>query len=93
MASHHRWSFGGDFLTKPLRDDGAALDSRRLQRWGPAGPDPYHLFVPPRPHLAEWLQRCQRQLPLEAPGTVITVCCVVERDKCSTTLDGPASAA
>ena len=78
---------GGDFLTNPHLDDGAALHPGRLSRWGPAGDAPYHLLIPPRPHLSSWLQRCLQQLPMEAPGTHITVCCVVPRDACSGPVD------
>ena len=70
---------GGDFLSKPHLEDSAALDPRHLRRWGPDSSGPYHVCVPPRPHLESWLQRCHRQVPLEAPGTQFTVCCIVPR--------------
>ena len=43
---------GGDFLTKPRVEDAEAFHAPPLHRWGPAGDGPYHLLVPPRPHLA-----------------------------------------
>ena len=50
---------GGDFLTepRPLRDDATALNVLRLERWGPAEAEAYHLVVLPRPHQAQWLAR------------------------------------
>jgi hypothetical protein len=78
---------GGDFLTSPFRDDGEALHPGRLRRWGPDGVEPYHLLVPPRPHLAAWLERCRQQLAVEADGVQLTVCCMVPRAGCSTSLD------
>ena len=73
---------GGDFMTCPHLDDRAALDPLQLRRWGPDTTAPYHVCVPPRPHLEAWIQRCHRQLPLEAPGTQFTVCCIVPRSNC-----------
>ena len=75
---------GGDFLTepRPLRDDVVALDPLRISRWGPGGDGPYHLVVPPRPHQAAWLTRSRQQLAFEATGTVVSVCCIVDRANC-----------
>lgn len=82
-----KYYIGGDFLTKPRLDDGAALDPTRFRRWGPEGDEPYELVIPPRPHIAEWVSRCRKQLDIEAPDTLITLCMVVKRDLCGTALD------
>ena len=74
---------GGDFVQPPYREDAVALQSGKLQRWGPPGSTPYHLVVPPRPHLQVWFQRAHQQLSHEAPATWVTVCCVVPRDQCA----------
>ena len=74
---------GGDFVQPPYRDDAVALQAGKLQRWGPPGSTPYHLVVPPRPHLQVWFQRAHQQLSHEASATWITVCCVVPRDQCA----------
>ena len=79
---------GGDFISKPFRDDAEALCPSALRRWGPDGVDKYHLLVPPRPHMAEWFSRIKQQVAMEAPGTWITVFCVVPRARCSAQLDG-----
>lgn len=71
---------GGDFMTKPHLEDVPALNPARLERWGTPGTGDYHIFVPPRPHQALWLQRAQRQLAMEVPTSTITVGCVVPRD-------------
>ena len=81
---------GGDFMTTPYREDAVALQSGRLERWGPPGDGPYHLVVPPRPHLAVWMQRVRQQLAMEAPGTWVTLCAVVPRDRCPQQWDLPA---
>ena len=75
---------GGDFLTQPQprRTEAVALDPVRYRRWGPEGNDPYHLLVPPRPHQAAWLERSRQQLALEVAGMIISVMCIVERDRC-----------
>jgi hypothetical protein len=73
---------GGDFLSSPSLEDKVALQTGRLERWGPSGDGPYHLVVPPRPHLAVWMQRARQQMALEAPGTWVTLCAVVPRDAC-----------
>ena len=65
---------GGDFLSQPALEDGAALHPTDLRRWGPAGEDAYCLLVPPRPHVAVWAQRCVSQMRVEAAGTIS--CCV-----------------
>lgn len=87
MAPGHVEWIGGDFVTKPLRDDIVGLDPTRLRRWGPAEAGPHHLVVPPRPHQAAWLRRAAQQLPLEDPGTHITVCCIVDRASCPESWD------
>lgn len=71
---------GGDFLTDTTVEDPEALTSD-IHRWGPAGDGPYHLLVPPRPHLATWAERCAIQMKVEAPGTICTLCAVVPRNK------------
>ena len=81
---------GGDFVTKPFREDPVALSAAALRRWGPDDPGPYHLLVQPRPHLAEWFTRARQQLAVEAVGTWISVCCVVSREQCAPMLDGAA---
>ena len=81
---------GGDFLTKPHLEDGPAFHSPQIRRWGPAGSEPYQLLVPPRPHLAAWIQRCHHQLSVESPTAYFSVCCVVPRHACSPTLDAAA---
>ena len=47
---------GGDFITQPALDDGVALERGRLRPWG-TGDGPSSIVVPPRPHLAVWLER------------------------------------
>ena len=81
---------GGDFLTKPHLEDGPAFHSPPIRRWGPAGSGAYHLIVPPRPHLAAWLQRCHHQLAVESPLAVFSVCCIVPRESCPPVLDAAA---
>ena len=78
---------GGDFLSKPHLEDGPAFHSPPIHRWGPAGSGAYQIFVPPRPHLAAWLQRCHHQLSVESPAARFSVCCVVPRDTCPAVLD------
>ena len=73
---------GGDFLTQPHLEDAAALHPTELRRWGPGGDAPYRLVVPPRPHVAAWVQRCAAQMRMEAPGTVLLMCALVPRDQC-----------
>ena len=79
---------GGDFLTKPHMEDAVALQQTRMQRWGPAagpeGDSPCHLVVPPRPHVARWLERARLQLQVEAVGTWMTVAIIVPRRSCPT---------
>ena len=60
---------GGDFISKPFREDKEALCPTALRRWGPAGEEAYTLLVQPRPHLAEWFGRGRQQLAVEAAGT------------------------
>ena len=81
---------GGDFLTTPHLEDGPALSTQAVRRWGPVGTTPCHIFVPPRPHLASWLQRCQQQASMEAPGTQLSVCCIVPRERCPDRFDAGA---
>ena len=69
-------------MSKPLRTDAEALDPTCVRRWGPEGEDAVHLVVPPRPHQAAWLARAVQQLPLEGAGSVLTVCCIVDRAAC-----------
>ena len=57
---------GGDFLTGTTVEDSEALTTD-VHRWGPAGSAPYHLVVPPRPHLATWAERCVLQMRMVAP--------------------------
>ena len=78
---------GGDFITQPYREDAEALSPLGLHRWGPDGDGSYMVLVPPRPHLVEWFTRARQQVAVEAPGTWISVCCVVPREKCGGTLD------
>ena len=78
---------GGDFLTAPLIDDGKVISDTKVASWGPPGQGPCHFFIPPRPHQAEWLDRAQRQLSVEAPGSEITVSCIVPREGCHSMLD------
>ena len=73
---------GGDFLLPPAREDAIALQSGRLERWGPDGEEPYNLVVPPRPHLAVWMQRARQQLAIETLGTRLVVAAIVPRDRC-----------
>ena len=73
---------GGDFLLPPHREDHVALQSGKLTRWGPTTGDPYHVVVPPRPHVEVWMQRARQQLVVEGPGTWITMAVVVPRDRC-----------
>ena len=80
---------GGDFLTKPDMEDCTAFRPPPLRRWGPEGREAYHLFIPPRPHLQHWLQRCHHQLSVEAMGTSFSVCSVVQRSACPPTFDVP----
>ena len=80
---------GGDFLTAPDLEDYAAFRPPPLRRWGPEGRESYHLVIPPRPHLASWIQRCHHQLSVEAVGTHFSVCCVVQRSSCPPTFDVP----
>ena len=72
----------GDCLSMPLPVDAEALDPIRLRRWGPQGADAYHLVVLPRPHQAAWLARAAQQVALEAGGSTISVCCIVDRALC-----------
>ena len=81
---------GGNFLTQPHLEDGPAFHSSPIRRWGPSGPEAYHIVIPPRPHLAAWLQRCHHQLPVESPAARFSVCCIVPRDACPATLDAAA---
>ena len=78
---------GGDFVSSPDIEDIPAFKPAPLQRWGPPTGDGYHILVPPRPHVANWLQRCHHQLGVEAPLTRISVCCIVPRASCPSTLD------
>ena len=87
VAPLRTYVVGGDFLTSPHLEDGPALHPGRLRRWGPSGAEPYHVLIPPRPHLATWLQRCHQQLSAEACGTRFSVCCVVPRDSCTGPID------
>ena len=83
---------GGDFLQSPYREDAVALHEARegsLPRWGPAGSAPYHLVVPPRPHVAAWLARARKQLDVESKGTWVSVAFVVPRAKCPQTWSTP----
>ncbi len=59
----------------------------QLVRWGPRGGGPYHLWIPPQPHIGAWLERCRRQVAVEAPGTWFTMGCVVPRDACGGAVD------
>ena len=79
---------GGDFMAMPVPtvDDKAALNPERLSRWGPAE-EPSHFFVAPRPHQDRWLQRVQRQVAVEAPGSIFTICIVVPRAKVTGVMD------
>ena len=90
LAAGTPYLIGGDFLQSPYKEDAVALQSGRLLRWGPDGSDQYHLVVPPRPHMSVWLQRARQQLPLESPGTWISVCCVVPRVSCPQSWGGAA---
>jgi hypothetical protein len=83
---------GGDFLTepRPLCEDTAALDPLRLRPWAPSSDPPKHLLVLPRPHQVAWLERSRLQLPIEAPGTAISVCCIVDRSLCADAWDAEA---
>ena len=78
---------GGDFLSQPALEDGAALHPTDLRRWGPAGEDAYCLLVPPRPHVAVWAQRCVSQMRVEAAGAVCLLCAVVPRDQVTAGVD------
>ena len=69
-------------MTSPFVEDKVALQAGRLERWGPSGAGPYHLVVPPRPHLAVWMQRVRQQLAMEDVGTWATLCVVAPRDGC-----------
>ena len=86
-------AIGGDFLTTPHVEDAVALQQTRMQRWGPAagleGDSPCHLVVPPRPHVARWLERARMQLQVEAVGTWVTVAIIVPRRSCPTTWTSP----
>ena len=73
---------GGDFWTRPFREDGDALCPTALRRWGPEVDNLYSIMVPPRPHLAEWFGRAKHQVALERAGTWISICCVVPRERC-----------
>ena len=73
---------GGDFLTRPHKEDAEALHPTDLRRWGPEGDVPYRLVVPPRAHLAAWAQRCAGQMKMEAAGSVLVWCAMVARDQC-----------
>ena len=65
---------GGDFLHRSAVTDGDALNPSRLQRWGPSSAvDPYHVFVVPRPHHTEWVQRAHRQVSIEGTGAWVSV--------------------
>ena len=81
---------GGDFISKPDLEDVPAFRPPPLQRWCPRGLNTYHIMVPPRPHLASWLQRCHHQLGIEGPGALFSVCCIVPRAACPTILDAAA---
>ena len=81
---------GGDFLTAPHLEEQMALHPGRLQRWGPPGAGPYHLVVPPRPHVESWMRRVRQQLPLEASGTWVSIGVVVPRDRCPQLWDAAA---
>ena len=82
LGGDKSYVIGGDCVLSTFREDGVALQSGRLERWGPAGAGPYNLVVPPRPHLAVWMQGARQQLAVEAVGTWITLGAVVPRDKC-----------
>ena len=73
---------GGDLLTAPHKDDAAAMQVRQLVRWGPDDATPYHLVVPPRPHVEKLLLRAQTQLPLECPRSWVSVAVIVPRESC-----------
>ena len=73
---------GGDFLLPPDKEDRLAMTTGRLERWGPNGKEPYHVVVPPRHHVVDWMQRARQQLPLEAAGTWFSVGFVVPREDC-----------
>ena len=73
---------GGDFVQACNLDETMALAASRTTRWGPDEPSPYHVVVPPRRHVARWLERARAQLPLEALGTWVTVAIVVPRAAC-----------
>ena len=81
---------GGDFMSTSRCLDAEALDPTGLKRWGPQGASGYHLLIPPRPHQGEWLRRACDQLPLEAPGSVVTVCCIADRGLCPEAWDADA---
>ena len=81
---------GGNFLTQPHLKDGPAFHSSPIRRWGPAGQEAYHIVVPPRPHLASWLQRCHNQLAVESPAARFSVCCIVSREACPADLTATA---
>lgn len=73
LGAPSRKVIGGDALTNPTLEYAEAL-GQRVRRWGGVvGPE--HLLAPPRPHLNQWVERVQQQLPLEAPGTTITLLC------------------
>ena len=80
---------GGDFITAPAIEDSVALHPDRMRRWGPHGP--CHIVVPPRPHLRTWAERLQLQVDMEDAGTVFTMFCVAERDRCPAVIDRPAA--
>ena len=78
---------GGDFLHNTALLDGEALHPGRLRRWGPAvAVAPYHVFVVPRPHQEEWMQRAHRQVGVEAMAAWVSVALVVPREKVPETL-------
>lgn len=81
---------GGDFLTQPHLEDFIAMNPLKLCRWGPATSVAYHVVVPPRPHQASWLTRAYQQVALEGAKAEFTICCVVPRDQCVTSIDSAA---
>jgi hypothetical protein len=77
---------GGDFLTSPDILDAAALCHDRIRRWG-SNDQPNHIIIPPRPHVAAWIERLQLQLEVEHPQSILSFCCIVPREKCPALLD------
>ena len=82
-AEAETFVIGGDFLTQPHLEDAAAFRAPPIKRWGPDGSGVYQLLVPPRPHLASWLQRCRHQMEVESPQAWFTVCATRYVPKCS----------